>query len=150
MQDSVWQSFENGSINFDLRTGYCMPVKSTLLWKSKQRWQLQALLNAEKVKKVEGKKSKKKWKRWFWESFFEVLEITVCILMAKFQATTEFVLCYEGSSSTTWIWWARENLWQLLGGDSTCYQITISSNGKRLKDSNLNDISLSSEGLYWQ
>ena len=64
-----------------------------------------------------------------------MLEIKVCILMAKFQGTTVFVMFYEGSSSTTWIWWTRENLRQLLGGDSTCDQITISSNGKRLKDS---------------
>jgi len=52
------------------------------------------LLNAEKVKKNEGKKSEK-------DSFGKVP--LRCILMAKFQGTTEFALCYEGSSSTTWI-----------------------------------------------
>ena len=66
-----------------------MIVKPTLLWKASKDQQ-QALLNAEKVKTV-------------WESFFEVLEMKVCILMAKFQDTTEFVMCFEGSSSTTWI-----------------------------------------------
>ena len=55
----ITQSFENGSINFDLRTGDCMLVKPTPLWKASKD-QLQALLNAEQVKQIEEKKSKKK------------------------------------------------------------------------------------------
>lgn len=55
----ITQSFENGSINFDLRTGDCMLVKPTPLWKASKD-QLQALVNAEQGKKIEEKKSKRK------------------------------------------------------------------------------------------